>query len=49
MTVTAYPATGDTFSVNRVRQSQLPMPPTQPMTVESTGVVYDGPGLSVAS
>ena len=30
MTVTAYPATGDIFSVNRVQQSQLPMPRTQP-------------------
>jgi hypothetical protein len=32
MTVTAYSATGDIFSVNRVQQSRLPMPRTQPMT-----------------
>lgn len=32
MTVTADPVTGDIVGVKRVRQSELPMPPTQPGT-----------------
>jgi hypothetical protein len=32
MTVTAYPATRDIFSVNRVQQGRLPVPRTRPLT-----------------